>query len=107
MLSTMRGNYQVDLEEIAEIVESINDIVHNVVKVSKKNFAKPEWQKYKIQGNLILEKLEQSNENLMELREELPLAGKTGNERIQKQQLASVSFDLARYTKELLGLLDS
>jgi uncharacterized coiled-coil DUF342 family protein len=104
LVNTMRAP-TADVEEVAETVEAINDIVHNIIKVFRKTTMR--IHDLHEPAAKILSNLETSNEQLMELREELPSEGMMRtNGNPGKQELASVSFEIAKFTKELLALIE-
>lgn len=95
-----------DAGELVELVGTINDIVRNVVSVSRKAFSTPAGSTYRADGEELLQDLERSNEHLEGLREMLPLEGRvTAGGRPGKRPMAEASFEVAKLMKELMHMI--
>ena len=100
-----------DAEELVETLGSINDIVRNLVKHVRRMLVSDAGREYRHEGEDILRRLETSNGNLERLKERFPLQGRVDTSGADgrtpaKQDLAAASFEVAKYTKELIALVD-
>lgn len=89
-----------------EIITSIVNIVSNIVGVSKNTFSVGEGLKYRNQGGVILNDLDRCNDKIISIRDtsfdKLPEAANA----MAKRNLAQESYEIAKYTKELINMLD-
>lgn len=102
LLAALRSNDT----NLANIVTSIINILSNIVQTSQNTFASPEGAKYKNKGNLILGDLEKSINKIMQIRDTAFTKSSEGPNAIAKRNLAQESYEIAKYTKELISMLD-
>jgi hypothetical protein len=89
--------------EFQDTVLEINDIVTNLVTISRKAFLSGSGLRYSESGEHILRDLTQSNNLLRDLGKNI---GGNPSSKQLKQQLASASYELAKFTKELVSLIE-
>ncbi|KAI8810128.1 hypothetical protein BJ742DRAFT_802247 [Cladochytrium replicatum] len=105
LLSAMRQTSTLG-QEFADTVRTITSIVENLVDVSRSTFAnKPSAASFRGVGESILRALEESNRSLDELGTSL-INGGPNQSKTQKQRLASSSYEIAKYVKELISLIE-
>lgn len=93
-------------KELTDNINTITTIVLNVIAVCRDSF-KSDNVPQSVRGNVILKELEDSIDKLDEMRESITDNSEDFlNNRAAKQRLASASFEIAKYTKELVGLFD-
>ncbi|KAI9205315.1 uncharacterized protein BJ171DRAFT_501757 [Polychytrium aggregatum] len=103
LLITMRQQSQFG-QEFRDTVGRITTIVSNLLGVSRSTLSKPGAQYYHQEGMAILGLLEQANYSLDELGNRIM---QNPQSKTTKQQLASSSYDIAKYIKELINLIES
>jgi Mg2+ and Co2+ transporter CorA len=89
-----------------KIITSIVDIVSNIVRVSKSTFSMGEGLKYRNQGSVILNDLGRCNEKIVQIRDSSFSKSPENANAIAKRNLAQESYEIAKYTKELINMLD-
>ncbi|KAF9193340.1 component of the polarisome [Haplosporangium sp. Z 767] len=115
LLTSLRSSS--DSEDISDASDNITKVVDQVVRQTRMTLASPEAVsapqavELRSQGELVLEDLENSLDLLNEMKEQLEaepeLAHSSSAEaKSVKQKLASASFDIAKYTKELVSLIE-
>ncbi|RIB23587.1 hypothetical protein C2G38_1959245, partial [Gigaspora rosea] len=93
-------------KELTDNINTITTIVLNVIAVCRDSFRTDDVPQ-SVRGNVILKELEDSIDKLDEMRESITDNSEDFlNNRAAKQRLASASFEIAKYTKELVGLFD-
>ncbi|KAG0749092.1 hypothetical protein G6F57_005882 [Rhizopus arrhizus] len=101
LLSALRTNDK----DLFNIITSIINIVSNIVTVSKQTFATDKGNRYGSQGTIILNDLAHCNNKIIKLRDDsfsnVEFANATA-----KRNLAQESYEIAKYTKELINMLD-
>lgn len=102
LLTSMRQSTSFG-KDFQDTVSSITTIVDNLVVVSRRTLSLSSANEYREDGESILEDLSKANINLSEL----------GNSIIDqpqsksiKQKLASSAYDIAKFVKELIGLIE-
>jgi hypothetical protein len=88
------------------IITSIIDIVSNIVQVSKRVFSNGEGLKYQNQGSVILRDLDHCNGKIIQIRDSSFAQSPEQANAIAKRNLAQESYEIAKYTKELINMLD-
>ncbi|KAI8370242.1 hypothetical protein BD560DRAFT_396821 [Blakeslea trispora] len=88
------------------IITSIIDIVSNIVHTSKITFSNGEGVRYKNQGHVILNDLDNCNSKIIRIRDTSFSNSPQNANAIAKRNLAQESYEIAKYTKELIGMLD-
>lgn len=77
-----------------------------VIAVCHDSFKSPTGASYRTRGDIILKELENNVDKLDEMKD---LIAKDSTDfmsnKISKQQLAGASFEIAKFTKELVGLV--
>ncbi|CAG8571685.1 17_t:CDS:10 [Ambispora gerdemannii] len=106
LLSAIRSNIHGD-DNVQDDINTISSIVSEVITKCRAAFSSPSGTSYKEQGEVILNSLESSVFSLDEIRSII----KTNIEEFRtnkalKQRLASASFQIAKSTKDLVGLMD-
>ncbi|KAI9483555.1 MAG: hypothetical protein EXX96DRAFT_558627 [Benjaminiella poitrasii] len=102
LLSALRSNDG----NLYEIITSIINVVSNIVQVSKKTFSSGPGLKHKSQGNAILSDLENCNGKIIQIRDTSFAQSAENANAIAKRNLAQESYEIAKYTKELINMLD-
>ncbi|KAK9767576.1 component of the polarisome [Basidiobolus ranarum] len=100
-------------QELTATIENINTIVQDLVNISRHSFTNStSGMPYRHRAEAILSDLESSNSKMFKLQSDLTKgtddaqASSSPNHKILKQKLASASFEIAKYTKELVGLIE-
>ncbi|CAG8739275.1 3033_t:CDS:2, partial [Ambispora leptoticha] len=106
LLSAIRNNFHSD-DSIQDNINTITSIVSQVIAECRAAFSSPSGTSYKEQGEIILISLESSISSLEEIRSTI----KTNIEEFRtnkshKQLLAKASFQIAKSTKDLVGLME-
>ncbi|KAF9912665.1 component of the polarisome [Lobosporangium transversale] len=115
LLTSLRSNSSPD--DICEASDTITKVVDQVVRQTRMTLATPDAmsapqaQDLQSQGEMVLEDLENSLDLLIEMKEQIEqepeLAQSASTEaKSIKQKMASASFDIAKYTKELVSLIE-
>ncbi|KAG0213811.1 component of the polarisome [Mortierella sp. GBA30] len=115
LLTSLRSSS--DSEDISEASDNITKVVDQVIRQTRMTLATPDAvsapqaAELRSQGDMVLEDLESSLDLLNEMKEQLEaepeLAHSSSAEaKSVKQKLASASFDIAKYTKELVSLIE-
>lgn len=89
-----------------EIITSIVNIVSNIVGLSKSTFSVGEGLKYRNQGGVILDDLDRCNNKIIQIRDTAFTKSPEAANAIAKRNLAQESYEIAKYTKELINMLD-
>ncbi|CAG8642255.1 16371_t:CDS:2, partial [Dentiscutata heterogama] len=90
-------------KELTDNINTITTIVLNVIAVCRDSFRSNNIPQ-SVRGNVILKELEESIDKLDEMRESITdNRDDFLNNRAAKQRLASASFEIAKFTKELVG----
>ncbi|GAB5586666.1 component of the polarisome [Umbelopsis nana] len=92
-------------EEIAPIITTIVTVVANVVTVSKSSFTTPAGMQFKKDGEMILQDLQGTRSKLMTLRDGHFVKNPLDAPANAKKDLAKESYEVAKFTRELLGIL--
>lgn len=101
LLAALRSNDN----NLVNIVTSITEIVSNVVQTSQNTFSSAEGTKYKNKGNMILGDLDKCIGKIIQIRDSF-FKSAEGPNAIAKRNLAQESYEIAKYTKELISMLD-
>lgn len=115
LLTSLRSSS--DTQSIGDASDTITKVVDQVIRQTRMTLATPDAinvaqaDELRAQGEMVLEDLENSLEMLIEVREQLEaepdLVQSTSAEaKAVKQKMASASFDIAKYTKELVSLIE-
>ncbi|KAF9554224.1 hypothetical protein BGW38_009337, partial [Lunasporangiospora selenospora] len=107
LLTSLRSSS--DSRDISDASDEITKIVDEVIRTTRLTLTS--LCSTSGRGEMVLEDLENSLDLLNEMREQLEtepeLAHSSSAEaKMVKQKLASASFDIAKYTKELVSLID-
>ncbi|CAG8485028.1 4490_t:CDS:10 [Diversispora eburnea] len=93
--------------ELTDNINTITTIVLNVIAVCQDSFNSPIGTPYRTRGDTILKELGNSIDKLDEMRETISNNSEDFlSNKISKQRLASASFEIAKFTKELVGLIE-
>jgi hypothetical protein len=103
LLSSLRTPSRSD--EIAPIITSIITVVNNVTTVSKSSFTTPSGQQFKKDGEMILKDLQETRSKLAALRDGHFIQNPLDAPANAKKDLAKESYEVAKFTRELLGIL--
>ncbi|KAG9063797.1 component of the polarisome [Linnemannia hyalina] len=106
-----------DSEGISDASDDITKVVDQVIRQTRMTLATPnlvsapQATELRSQGEMVLEDLENSVDLLIEIKEQLEaepdLAHSSSAEaKSLKQKMASASFDIAKYAKELVSLIE-
>ncbi|KAG0282423.1 component of the polarisome [Linnemannia gamsii] len=106
-----------DSEGISDASDDITKVVDQVIRQTRMTLATPDLvsapqaTELRSQGEMVLEDLENSVDLLIEIKEQLEaepdLAHSSSAEaKSLKQKMASASFDIAKYAKELVSLIE-
>ncbi|CAG8626162.1 14411_t:CDS:2, partial [Racocetra fulgida] len=97
--SIRNGSY---VNELSENIANIATIVANVISTCQNFFGSSSGALYRLRGDPILKDLENGVNKLGEMRETIKNDGESFmSNKASKQRLASASFDIAKFTKEL------
>lgn len=88
------------------IISSIVDIVSNIVNASKTTFEAGDGLKYRNQGVVILNDLDRCNSKIIYIRDSEFTKQPESANAVAKRNLAQESYEIAKYTKELINMLD-
>jgi hypothetical protein len=99
LLYAMRSSDSFDYQDT---VLGINTIVDNLVNVSLKSLREPTARQFRDDGERILRDLSEANERLNTVGKSEDLA----TNKALKQKLASSSYEIAKFVKELISLLE-
>ncbi|KAI7905497.1 uncharacterized protein BX663DRAFT_499944 [Cokeromyces recurvatus] len=102
LLNALRTNDS----NLFEIITSIINIVANIIQTSRKTFLNGPGLEYKDQGNAILSDLEKCNGKIIHIRDTSFTQSPENANSIAKRNLAQESYEIAKYTKELINMLD-
>ncbi|KAJ1547198.1 hypothetical protein HK405_006475, partial [Cladochytrium tenue] len=89
-------------QEFDDTVRTITDIVFNLVKVSTNTLNKPSAAQFRGRGEAILQDLSSANVRLEDLGVSMLSSPQSKS---LKQKLASSSYEIAKYVKELISLI--
>ncbi|CAG8729279.1 8684_t:CDS:2, partial [Racocetra persica] len=102
--SIRNGSY---VNELSENIANIVTIVASVISTCQNFFGSSSGGLYRLRGDPILKDLENGVNKLGEMREAIKNDGESFmSNKVSKQRLASASFDIAKFTKELVGLFE-
>lgn len=102
LLAALRSNDG----NLYNIITSIVEIVSNIVHVAKGTFTAGEGLKYRNQGSVILNDLDHCNAKIILIRDtDFTMTPENANP-VAKRNLAQESYEIAKYTKELINMLD-
>ncbi|KAJ3290305.1 component of the polarisome [Borealophlyctis nickersoniae] len=90
-------------QDFKDTVRGITDIVDNLVSVSRRTLAKPSAVEFRTRGEMILQDLANANQKLEELGVSMVNSPQSKS---LKQRLASSSYEIAKYVKELISLIE-
>lgn len=102
LLVAMKQNTPVG-QEFDDTVRSITDIVYNLVKVSTHTLSKPSAARFRADGEAILKDLSKANIDLEDLGISMLNSPQS---KTLKQKLASSSYEIAKFVKELISLIE-
>ncbi|KAI9341555.1 hypothetical protein DFJ73DRAFT_843655 [Zopfochytrium polystomum] len=102
LLLAMKSNAPIG-QEFDDTVRSITDIVFNLVKVSNNTLNKPSAAQFRNSGEAILQDLSAANIKLEDLGVSMLSSPQSKS---LKQKLASSSYEIAKYVKELISLIE-
>jgi hypothetical protein len=89
-------------QEFTDTVNGITSIVENLVKVATQTLSKPSAAQFRDRGLAILQDLSSANVRLEELGVSMVNSPQS---KTLKQRLASSSYEIAKYVKELISLI--
>lgn len=92
-------------EEVAPIITSIVTIVGNVSTVSKSSFNTPAGSQFRKDGDVILQDMQSTRSKLVSLRDNYFTKNPLDAPANAKKDLAKESYEVAKFTRELLGIL--
>ena len=106
-----------DADEILDASDKITKVVDQVIRTTRLTLAtpdavsSPQAAELRSQGEMVLEDLENSLDLLNEMKEQVEAEpdmahGADPEAKAVKQKMASASFDIAKYTKELVSLIE-
>ncbi|KFH70808.1 hypothetical protein MVEG_03656 [Podila verticillata NRRL 6337] len=115
LLTSLRSSS--DHEDILDASDHITKIVDQVIRMTRLTLGSPQASsapqatELRNQGEMVLEDLENSLDLLIEMKEQLEAEpelahSSSADAKSVKQKLASASFDIAKYTKELVSLIE-
>uniref|UniRef100_A0A1D1XK04 Uncharacterized protein C3G9.05 n=1 Tax=Anthurium amnicola TaxID=1678845 RepID=A0A1D1XK04_9ARAE len=106
LLQVIRGTTYSTSSDLTDNINTITTIVLTVISVCHDSFNSPVGKSYRTRGDIILKELENNVEKLEEMKD-LIARDSTDfmSNKISKQRLASASFDIAKFTKELVSLV--
>ncbi|KAI8365051.1 hypothetical protein EDC96DRAFT_510303 [Choanephora cucurbitarum] len=102
LLSALRSSD----DSLYNIITSIIDIVSNIVHTSRITFSNGEGIRYQNQGHAILSDLDNCNNKIVHIRDTSFAHSPQNANAIAKRNLAQESYEIAKYTKELIRMLD-
>lgn len=102
LLQAMRQS-QTFGDEFQETISGISSIVNNLVNVSQNTLSKPSALEFRDRGEKILNDLTNANSRLEELG---VLIMDSPQSKSLKQKLASASYEIAKFVKELISLIE-
>ncbi|KAI9247869.1 hypothetical protein BY458DRAFT_526835 [Sporodiniella umbellata] len=102
LLSALRSNDK----NLFEIITSTVNIVSHIVSTSRTTFASDEGRKYKEHGTDVLNDLEVCNNKIIHIRDSSFANNQGFSNATAKRSLAQESYEIAKYTKELINMLD-
>ena len=85
-----------------QTVSNITSVVDNLIHVAKSSLANSSAAGIKMQADPVVQNLSESNGRLGEMGEAM-----SGEKKPSKQKLAGGAYEVAKFTKELVSLLDS
>ncbi|KAI8876796.1 hypothetical protein K501DRAFT_288716 [Backusella circina FSU 941] len=87
------------------VITSIVDIIANIIATSKRTFSFGNGIEYAKEGGVILGDLGKCNEKIVQIRDLIRKS--PGNiDAMDKRKLAQESYEIAKFTKELINMLD-
>ncbi|KAF9942117.1 component of the polarisome [Modicella reniformis] len=115
LLTSLRSSS--DTQGISDASDNITKVVDQVIRQTRMTLATPEAidvpqaDELRSQGEMVLEDLENSLDLLIEVREQLEaepelVQSSSAEAKAVKQKMASASFDIAKYAKELVTLIE-
>ena len=104
MSAIRNGSY---VNEVTDSITTITTIVQNVIVVARDSFNSPAGESFADRGKMILKDLEISVDKLDQMRDSISSDREDfANNKTLKQSLASAAFDIAKFTKGLVGLIE-
>jgi hypothetical protein len=106
LLSALRSTQKIG--EVYGIITSIADVVLSVMDASKDTFTNnAAGLRYRQQGDVILLDLQQCRDKLMHIRNDSFAHSPETSSSAAKRDLAKESYEIAKFVKELIGLVES
>jgi len=106
LLQAIRGATYSSGGDLTDNINTITTIVLTVIAVCHDSFKSSAGALYQTRGDIILKELENNVDKLDEMKD---LIAKDSTDfmsnKVSKQQLASASFEIAKFTKELVSLV--
>lgn len=106
LLQAIRGATYSTGSDLTDNISTITSIVLTVITVCQDSFKSSAGALYRTRGDIILKELENNVDKLEEMKDSIAkdstdfMSNKTS-----KQRLAGASFEIAKFTKELVGLV--
>ncbi|CAG8442542.1 17767_t:CDS:10 [Funneliformis caledonium] len=105
LLKTIRSEY-CEGSDLTNNIDTITKIVVKVIQECQDSFKSPAVESYKERSEVILKELEDNVDKLEEMKDLITRDSQDFmSNKISKQRLASASFEIAKFTKELVGLV--
>ncbi|KAL1919686.1 uncharacterized protein VTP21DRAFT_1617 [Calcarisporiella thermophila] len=105
-IQTMLKSLRASSGDLRETIDDLLQIVVRTVRVSRRCFER-DAAPYRARGEGILAELDERIERLAGLQREIFASGNGDiDDKVGKQQLAGASFEIAKYTKELVALVE-
>ncbi|KAF7727058.1 component of the polarisome [Apophysomyces ossiformis] len=104
LLSALRSPGQIT--EVSDIIVSIVNIVSNVVEVSRSTFSGGAGLQYRKKGDLVLADLLTCKDKLLQIRDSSFAQSPERASAAAKRDLAKESYEIAKYTKELINIFE-
>ena len=90
-------------DDFKDTIAGITSIVDNLVGVSRRTLSRPSAAQFRDRGETILGDLTAANEKLERLGDDMI---ESPQSKTLKQKLASASYEIAKYVKELISLIE-
>ncbi|CAI2167016.1 122_t:CDS:10 [Funneliformis geosporum] len=105
LLKTIRSEY-CEGSDLTNNIDMITNIVVKVIQECQDSFKSPAVELYKERSNVILKELDENVNKLEEMKDLITRDSRDFlSNKVSKQRLASASFEIAKFTKELVGLV--
>lgn len=92
--------------QVYDIITSIMNIVASIVEVAESTFSSGPGYRYRKQGGLVLSDLQQCKKKLMHIRDTSFARSPESASAVAKRDLAKEAYEIAKYTKELINVID-